>query len=45
MPRMDVMSKSDPFVVVYELSSAKQWVELGRTEVIVNSQAFLPRLR
>ena len=35
------MSKSDPFIVVYEMNSAKQWIELGRTEVIVNSQAFL----
>ena len=41
LPRMDVMSKSDPFIVAYEMNSAKEWIELGRTEVIVNSQAFL----
>lgn len=37
---MDVLSKSDPFIVVYELDLSKRWNEIGRTEVVVNSQAF-----
>ena len=40
LPRMDVLSKSDPFIVVYEQNLSKQWNEIGRTEVVVNSQAF-----
>ena len=37
---MDVLSKSDPIIVVYEQNLSKQWNEIGRTEVVVNSQAF-----
>ena len=37
---MDITSKSDPFVVVYMMNNIKQWYEIGRTEVIVNSQEF-----
>ena len=37
---MDVTSKSDPFVVGYMQDSLKNWREIGRTEVIVNSQEY-----
>lgn len=33
------MSKSDPFVVVYEVKDNK-YIEIGRTEVIVNNQRY-----
>eukprot|EP00055_Hartaetosiga_balthica_P015208 m.88312 g.88312 ORF g.88312 m.88312 type:complete len:529 (+) comp8805_c0_seq3:22-1608(+) len=34
LPRMDVMSKSDPFVVIFQAFEGGQERELGRTEVI-----------
>ena len=36
--RSDVLSKSDPFIVVYIRTENEQWQEIGRTEVVVNSQ-------
>ena len=36
---MDISSKSDPFIVVYMQDESKQWYEIGRTEVIANTQA------
>ena len=38
LKKSDIMSKSDPFVVVYEVKDNK-YVEIGRTEVIVNNQS------
>ena len=32
-------SKNDPFVVVYMKDINKKWYEIGRTEVVANSQA------
>ncbi|KAF8562468.1 hypothetical protein P879_11414 [Paragonimus westermani] len=34
---MDLLSKSDPLVVVFEKSTDNTWKELGRTEVIQNT--------
>ena len=34
----DVLSKSDPFIVVYMRSGSSDWMEIGRTEVAVNNQ-------
>jgi hypothetical protein len=38
LPRLDVLSASDPFVVVYtwplRAAANASWVELGRTETI-----------
>jgi Ca2+-dependent lipid-binding protein len=33
----DIMSKSDPMVVVSKLNSSNQWVEVGRTEIVANN--------
>lgn len=37
---MDLTSKSDPFLVLYERAAENQWKEVGRTEVIANNQAY-----
>lgn len=34
LPNMDFLSKTDCFLVLYELSSEKKWIEVGRTEII-----------
>lgn len=38
LPRSDVLSKSDPFIVVYIRIGNEPWQEIGRTEVVVNNQ-------
>lgn len=37
VPKMDVLSNSDPFCVVYSRSSGKEWESLGSTETIIDS--------
>ena len=37
---MDLLSKSDPFVVVYLQDTNNQWNEIGRTEIVVNNLKF-----
>ena len=34
LPNMDFLSKTDWFLVLYELSSQQKWTEVGRTEII-----------
>lgn len=43
----DLMSKSDPFVVVSMRPPGGQWIERGRTEIVANSAAptFVTRIR
>lgn len=39
LPRMDLLSKSDPFVVIYKKEADdKQWREIQRTETIWNNE-------
>lgn len=37
---MDLLSKSDPFVVVYLQDTNNQWNEIGRTEIVVNNLKY-----
>lgn len=37
---MDVLSKSDPFVVVYLENGSGVWNEIGRTEIVVNNLKY-----
>ena len=39
LPQMDYLSKSDPFIVVYLKSESLEWKEIGRTEIVVNSES------
>lgn len=41
LPKLDLTSKSDPFIVVYIQNGSGCWSEIGRTEVIVNTQEYL----
>lgn len=34
---MDILSKSDPFIVTYLQGDDKKWIEVGRTEIVVNN--------
>lgn len=40
---MDVNSNSDPFVVVYMAENGK-WIELGRTEVLIDEPKYILNL-
>lgn len=37
LPNMDILSKSDPFIVTYLQGDDKKWIEVGRTEIVVNN--------
>ena len=37
---MDLLSKSDPFVVVYLQDTNNNWNEIGRTEIVVNNLKY-----
>lgn len=38
---MDYLSKSDPFIVVLMKDGSGDWKEIGRTEIVVNSESYL----
>lgn len=38
---MDTLSKSDPFVITYLQGEDRNWVEVGRTEIVVNSLKYV----
>lgn len=40
LPNMDLLSKSDPFVVVYLQDTNNNWNEIGRTEIVVNNLKY-----
>ena len=37
---MDLLSKSDPFIVLYTKDNSGGWIEIGRTEVITNTHKY-----
>ncbi|KAM7455940.1 hypothetical protein BLSTO_03306 [Blastocystis sp. subtype 1] len=39
LPQMDYLSKSDPFIVVLMKDGSGDWKEIGRTEIVVNSES------
>lgn len=40
LPKLDVMSKSDPMVVISQKSKDGKWYEVGRTEVLIDDDKY-----